>query len=109
MLLLASERKNHNSKLYFSKEELKKIFACYSLGVSKGSWKDYAIYFGKQESSFYMFKNSFASPDCILTKSKKHTKNSILYKLDLKNKTQSKFTKIDNVIALLVRKEFKII
>ena len=68
MHLLPSVRKFHNSKLFFSKIELSKILSCYSLGVSKGNWKDYAIFFGKQEASFYMFKHSLASPDCILTK-----------------------------------------
>jgi len=40
MHLLPSVRKFHNSKLFFSKIELSKILSCYSLGVSKGNWKD---------------------------------------------------------------------
>ena len=68
MSLVPPSRNINNSKLYFSKSELSKILNCYSLGVSKGNWKDYAIIFGKQEASFYMFKHSLASPDCILTK-----------------------------------------
>jgi len=99
----------HNSKLYFSKNELSKILNCYSMGVSKGSWKDYAICFGKQKTSFYMFKHSLASPDCILSKTKKQKKNIILYDLELSNKRKSKFSKIDDLLALLKRKEFKIV
>ena len=68
MSLVSPSRNINNSKLYFSKSELSKILSCYSLGVSRGNWKDYAIIFGKQEASFYMFKHSLASPDCILTK-----------------------------------------
>ena len=109
MNLLPSVKKLHNSKLYFSKDELRKILACYSLGVSCGSWKDYAISFGKQKTSFYMFRHSLASPDCILTKSKKQKKDLILYDLELFNKKKSKFNTIDDLIALLKRKEFKII
>ena len=67
MDLLPSVRNFHNSKLFFSKNELSKILSCYSIGVSKGSWKDYAIFFGNHEVSFCMFKHSLASPDCILT------------------------------------------
>ena len=109
MDFLSSLRNFHDSNLYFSKGELSKIFACYSLGVSKGSWKDYAIHFGKRESSFYMFKHSLASPDCILTKSKKHKKNIILYDLELSNKKKSKFNKIDDLIILLKRNEFRLL
>ena len=45
MNLVSPSKKIHNSKLFFSKEELKKILNCYSLGVSRGNWKDYAINF----------------------------------------------------------------
>ena len=74
MVLISSVINLHNSNLYFSKYELSKILSCYSLGVSKGNWKDYAIHFSKNEASFYIYKHSFASPDCILTKSKKYKK-----------------------------------
>lgn len=109
MEFISSVENLHNSKLYFSKNELSKILNCYSLGVSQGSWKDYAINFGKQKTSFFMFKHSLASPDCILTKSKKLKKNNILYDLQLSNKKKSKFSKIDDLIALLKRKEFKVV
>jgi hypothetical protein len=109
MNLLTSVKKLHNSKLYFSRNELSKILACYSLGVSRGSWKDYAISFGKQTTSFYMFKHSLAAPDCILTKSQKQKKNFIFYDLELSNKQKSKFSEIDDLIAIIRRKEFKIL
>ena len=109
MNLLSSVKNFHNSKLYFSNNELSKILACYSLGVSLGSWKDYAICFGKQKTSFFMYKHSFANPDCILTKSKKHKKNTILFDLELSNKKKSKFNKIDDLIILLKRNEFRLL
>ena len=109
MNFLPSVKKFHNSNLYFSKNELSKILTCYSIGVARGSWKDYAICFGKQKTSFYMFKHSLASPDCILTKSKKQKKNTILYDLILSNEIKSKFNKIDDLLVLLKRKEFKIL
>jgi len=109
MNFLSSVTILHNSNLYFSKIELSKILNCYSIGVTKGSWNDYAILFGKQEASFYMFKHSMSSPDCILTKSKKPRKNIVFFMLEIKNKNKSKFNKIDDLIALLKRREFKII
>jgi len=109
MHLLPSVRKFHNSKLFFSKIELSKILSCYSLGVSKGNWKDYAIIFGKQEASFYMFKHSLASPDCILTKITKNKKNSIIYNLKIQNSLKKKYNKIDDILAYLKRRELHII
>ena len=109
MDLLPSVRNFHNSKLFFSKNELSKILSCYSIGVSKGNWKDYAIFFGNHEVSFYMFKHSLANPDCILTKTKKNKKNNIIYNLELENKNRSKFTKIDDIIALLKRRELYVV
>ena len=109
MVFLSSVRNLNNSKLYFSKIELSKILSCYSIGVSKGNWKDYAIRFGKNETSFFMFKHSLASPDCILTKSKKYTKNKIFFDLEFKNIKKFKYTKIDDLIIFLKRKELKII
>jgi hypothetical protein len=109
MNLLTSVRNFHNSKLFFSKHELSKILTCYSIGVSRGSWKDYAIFFGKQEVAFYMFKHSLALPDCILTKTTKSKKNTVIYNLEFQNKKKSKFHEIDDLIALLKRRELRII
>ena len=108
MNLLSSVKVINNSKLFFSSVELSKILACYSLGVSRGSWKDYSIYFGVKEAIFCMYKHSYASPDCILTKTIKNRKKNIKYNLELKNKNKSKSREIDDLIGLLKRKEFKV-
>ena len=108
MNLLSSVKVINNSKLFFSSVELSKILACYSLGVSRGSWKDYSIYFGVKEAIFCMYKHSYASPDCILTKTIKNRKKNIIYNLELKNKNKSKSREIDDLIGLLKRKEFKV-
>jgi len=99
----------NNSKLFFSKNELSKILSCYSLGVSRGNWKDYAINFHQNEANFFMFKNSFASPECILTKTKKTKKNEIVFNLRYNNKNNYNFKKIDELITILKRHNLKII
>ena len=98
----------NNSKLFFSKNELSKILSCYSIGVSKGKWKDYAINFNQNEVNFFIFKNSFSTPDCILTKYKKNKNNKIFFKLEIKNKNNT-FYDIDDLITQLIRKSFKLI
>ena len=105
---LAFGKTIHNSKLLFSKKELSKILSCYSMGVSQGSWKDYAINYNKYEANFFIFKHSLAAPDCVLTKSIK-SKTIIIFNLDLGNKKNNKFYKIDDLLVVLKRKNLKII
>ena len=86
MSLVSPSRQSNNHKLYFSKSEISKILNCYSIGVSKGEWKDYALDFKSNEAIFFFFKNSFSSPDCILIKFKEKRKKKIIYRLSIKNK-----------------------
>ena len=99
----------NNSKLFFSKSELSKILSCYSFGVSIGNWKDYAMNFNTNEANFFIFKHSLASPDCILTKSKKLKKNEIIYKLNLVNKKKNNFKKIDDLLIILKRENLNLV
>ena len=98
-----------NSKLFFSKKEFGKILSCYSLGVSNGNWKDYSINSNKNEASFIIYKHSKTFPDCILTKYIKHRKNKILFKLKLGEKNKQDYDKIEDLIAILKRKNIKLI
>ena len=106
---LSLDKRFNNSKLFFSRDELNKILSCYSNGVSKGKWKDYAINFDKNEAIFFIYKNSIASPDCVLTKTKKIKKNKILFKLQMKNYNKNTFNDIDDLLIILQRKQLKII
>ena len=108
MLSLSSDKRFNNSKLFFSKYELQKILSCYSIGVSRGSWKDYAINFNKNEANFYMYKHASASPYFILTKSKKINKNKVLFKLQINNAKKNIFSHIDDLLIILKRNQFKI-
>ena len=109
-MYLVTPRSNlNNSKLYFSKSELTKILKCYSLGVSKGNWKDYAIDFSKNEAIFLIYKHSYATPDCILSKLKERKRQQITYKLSISNKRYIKFSNIDELISSLKRKYIKVI
>ena len=68
MGLVSPSRNINNSKLYFSKYELTALLNCYSIGVSKGNWKDYAVNFTSNEAFFFIYKNSFSLPDYIICK-----------------------------------------
>jgi len=109
MSLVPPSRNINNSKLYFSKSELSKILNCYSLGVSRGNWKDYAIDCNKNEAIFFIYKHSFATPDYILKKFKERKKERIIYKLSTTNKKNTQFKSIDSLISSLRRKQFQLI
>ena len=79
MSLVSSTYLTHNDNLYFSKGELSKILNIYSMGVSRGKWRDYAIYFSNNNAFFYIFKHSQALPECILKKSLERKKRLFFF------------------------------
>ena len=106
---LTSTSISNNHKLYFSKSELTKIFNCYSLGVSNGNWKDYALNFNCNEAIFSFYKHTLATPDCILKKLKAKKKKKTLFQLTILNKKNSKYEDIDKLIVLIKRYQIFII
>ena len=90
MRSVSSSSYSNNHKLYFSKAELSKILNCYSIGVSNGNWKDYALNFNTIEAIFSIYKHTIASPVCILIKYKEKKKKRTLFKLSINNKKNSK-------------------
>ena len=100
---------SNNHKLYLSKSELSNILSCYSLGVSNGNWKDYALNFNTNEAIFSFYKHTLASPDCILKKFKEKKKKRTLYHLFMHNKKNSKYEDIDNLLASIKRSQIFLI
>ena len=105
---LASTSIPNNHKLYFSKVELTKILTCYSIGVSNGKWKDYALNFNKNEAIFSFYKHTLASPECILKKFKEKKKKRTFYLLSINNKKNSKYEDIDQIIESIKRSQLSI-
>ena len=106
---LSSTLITNNHKLYFSKSELSKILNCYSIGVSNGNWKDYALNFKKNEAIFSFYKHTLASPECILKKIRERKKKKMLFHLFINNKKNSKYEDIDKLIASIKRSQIFII
>jgi len=99
----------NNHKLYFSKIELTKILNCYSIGVSNGNWKDYALNFNSNEAIFSFYKHTLATPDCILKKFREKKKKKTLYHLFINNKKNSKYEDIDKLIVSIKRSQIFIV
>ena len=109
MRSVSSSSFTNNHNLYFSKAELSKILNCYSIGVSNGNWKDYALNFNTNEAIFSIYKHTFASPECILKKYKEKKKKRTLFQLSINNKKNSKYENIDQLIASIKRSQLSII
>ena len=109
MRSVSSSSVPNNHKLYFSKTELSKILNCYSIGVSNGNWKDYALNFNTNEAIFLFYKHTLASPECILKKYKEKKKRKALYQLSMNNKKNSKYEDIDQLIASIKRSQLSIV
>ena len=109
MRSVSSSSSSNNHKLYFSKTELSKILNCYSIGVSNGNWKDYALNFNKNEAIFSFYKHTLASPECILKKFREKRKKRTLYHLIINNKKNSKYEDIDKLIASIKRSQIFIV
>ena len=99
---------SNNHKLYFSNSELSKILNCYSMGVSNGKWKDYALNFNSNEAIFSFFKHSHASPDCVLKKYKEKKKKKTLFNLFI-NKKNSNYEDIDKLLLSIRRSQLFIV
>ena len=101
MNVLSPVENFNNSKLFFSRKEFIQILNFYSLGVSHGNWRDYAISSNKKEVSFYMFKHTLAQADCILTKKTKNRKITI-YNLEINKNLKTKFKKYYSFSDLMI-------
>ena len=108
MRSLSSTFNPNNHKLYFSKSEISKILNCYSIGVSNGNWKDYALNFNTNEAIFSFFKHTHASPDCVLKKYKEKKKKKTLFHLFI-NKKNTKYEDIDKLLLSIRRSQLFIV
>jgi len=106
---LSSKSFDLKLKLYFSKIELNKILKYYSLGVSQGTWKDYAIQFKHNEAYFHIFKNCSEKP--LISICKKKYKKHKKYNFQISNGYYNFLsdTNIDNIFVYLKRKDLKLI
>ena len=109
LISLTSSRLNHNSKLFFSKYEFNLILSCYSIGVSRGNWKDYSINYKSNEAIFCFYEHTLVTPEYALIKFKKNKKNKFFYSLKIGQKNKENMTNIDKIINFLKSKNIKVI
>ena len=109
MVSVSSTSISNNHNLFFSKSELSKILSCYSVGVSNGSWKDYALNFNTNEAIFSFYKHTLASPHCILKKIREKKKRRTFYHLFMHNIKNNKYEDIDRLLSSIRRSQIYLV
>ena len=101
--------KNFKDEIFFNKKELGEILNIYGSMVSKGEWKDYAIFINKNIVGFDIYRKATEKP---LFKIIKNLKSKIGQKYQLKDQ-QGKIIKnsdeLKNIISILNKKNLRLI
>jgi hypothetical protein len=101
--------KNFKNEIFFNKKELGEILNIYGSMVSKGEWKDYAIFINKNIVGFDIYRKATEKP---LFQIIKNLKSKIGQKYQLKDQ-QGKIIKnsdeLKNIISILNKKNLRLI
>tara|TARA_B110000014_G_C19985381_1_gene510265 strand:+ start:76 stop:417 length:342 start_codon:yes stop_codon:yes gene_type:complete len=101
--VVSVKKSNKKLKLYFTKDELTKLLQHYSIGVSKGKWKDYSINFTCNEAFFHFHRNTFEKPITSIIKNNSKKKQKNIYKLFNNNQIML-YDTLDNLFIYLRRR-----
>ena len=101
--------KNFKDEIFFNKKELGEILNIYGSMVSKGEWKDYAIFINKNIVGFDIYRKATEKP---LFQIIKNLKSKIGQKYQLRDQ-QGKIIKnsdeLKNIISILNKKNLRLI
>jgi hypothetical protein len=101
--------KNFKNEIFFNKKELGEILNIYGSMVSKGEWKDYAIFINKNVVGFDIYRKATEKP---LFQIIKNLKSKIGQKYQLRDQ-QGKIIKnsdeLKNIISILNKKNLRLI
>ncbi len=91
--------RDKKEKIYFTKKELSIILSAYSMNVSNGFWKDYAIDNIHQNAIFSIYKHTNEAP--FLKIEKKHIDGNLKYILQNRKKILFTTRNLHNLITFL--------
>ena len=92
--LLASQLKI----IYFSQKELCNILSAYSIKVSEGIWKDYAIDNSISFALFSIFRNTYEKPILMIQKSFINNKKIYMFSLMSQNGNLTNSKELKNIV-----------
>ena len=96
--------------IFFNKNELKLILNLYAKMVSGGEWKDYGLSISKKEVSFNVYQRTSEFPAYKITKNLRPKNEGEKYLVkDSQNKIINKSENLQNLIAKIIWKKFKLV
>ena len=109
-LKLIINKRNIKQDIFFNKKELKLILNLYAQMVSGGEWKDYGLSISKKEVSFNVYHRTSEFPAYKITKNLRPKNKGEKYLVkDSQNKIINKSENLQNLIAKIIWKKFKLV
>ena len=109
-LKLVVNNKSIKRDIFFNKNELKLILNLYAKMVSGGEWKDYRLSISKKEVSFDVYQRTSEFAAYKITKNLRPKNKGEKYLVkDSQNKIINKSENLQNLIAKIIWKKFKLV
>ena len=103
------KNKNYKEELFFNKKELGEILNIYGAMVSKGEWKDYAIFINQNVVGFDIYRKATEKPLFQIIKSLKSKVGQKYLLKDQSGKIIKYSSELKNIITVLNKRNLRLI
>ena len=103
------QNKNFKDEIFFNKKELGEILNIYGSMVSKGMWKDYAIFINKNIVGFDIYRKATEKPLFQIIKNLKSKVGQKYLLKDQYGKIIKYSNELKNIISILHKKNLRLI
>ena len=103
------KNKNFKEELFFNKKELGEILNIYGAMVSKGEWKDYAIFINQNVVGFDIYRKATEKPLFQIIKNLKSKVGQKYLLKDQSGKIIKYSSELKNVITVLNKRNLRLI
>ena len=103
------QNKNFKDEIFFNKKELGEILNIYGSMVSKGIWKDYAIFINKNIVGFDIYRKATEKPLFQIIKNLKSKVGQKYLLKDQYGKIIKYSNELKNIISILHKKNLRLI
>ena len=103
------QNKNFKDEIFFNKKELGEILNIYGSMVSKGIWKDYAIFINKNIVGFDIYRKATEKPLFQIIKNLKSKVGQKYLLKDQYGKIIKNSNELKNIISILHKKNLRLI
>ncbi len=109
MQLKVIHNHNYSEEFFFNRKELGEILNLYGSMVSKGEWKDYAIYISKNIVGFDIYRKATEKPLYQIIKNLKPKKNQKFTVKDQFGKIIKYSDQLSAVLNIIQKKNIKLV